>query len=612
MSTNGFCLTRLTLKGAGVADAEVRFTRGLNVVVGVSDTGKTFIAQCIDFMLGGSRMPKEIPEASSYETVFLGIRIGEAADEMVLERSLRGGEFRLHGNVTGSQVLAAKHQAGNEETVSHFFLGASGLTGKKVRTNQRGTTRPLSFRDISRLILVNETSVIAEHSPIYSGQKQWQTVESSVFRFLLTGVDDSAVIANDDPKILKVRREGKSEVIESMLKTARAQVADCQVEGEEGDLRDQLMRLEAVLEEVSQVLTAEQESAAQLEGARRNAWEQLRQVDTRLSVISELQTRFVLLQEQYKSDLRRLEAISETGGRLGQMMEERCPVCGALAEHHEVQHQNQHASPEEVANSCKAEAGKILSLLMDLHQTSEGNQTEIVRLEAERRSKREDLESASTQLREGLQPRIQVALQKLRVSQDRRDMVLRGIGLLAHVRDLEELLDGIEKPPKRQRAEGPATGTSTESAEDFSQEVEALLRSWNFPGLERVTFSETDQDVVISGQRRGSHGKGVRAITHAAFNLALLKYCDANSKPHPGFVLIDSPLIVYRQPDAGEDNFTLDVKEGFYRSVATEFVRAQVIILENDAPPSDLVSAINVIEFTGIDSGRRGFIPKSS
>lgn len=609
MSTENIFLTRLTLKGPGVADAEVQFTRGLNVVVGVSNTGKTFIAQCIDFMLGGSRTPKDIPEAASYDTVFLGLCIEGADEELVLERSLRGGDFRLHRDGETVSVLGAKHQTEDKETVSNFLLSAFGMTGKKVQTNQQGKTRTLSFRDIARLILVNETSVIAEHSPIFSGQLQFQTAEKSVFRFLLTGIDDSTVIAKEDLKIAKGRREGKSEVIEAMLKSARAQVLDFKIEGEATELRKRLKLLEASIEEASQALAVEQHSATHSERARREAWERLRKVDTRLGVLIELQTRFNLLREQYGSDLRRLEAISEAGRRLGQMPEESCPVCGALAEYHLIKHQSQPASLEEVASSFNIEADKIRMLISDLHITIKANQTEIESLKAEQKVDHEDLEKTSAQLQKVLQPRIQAALQKFRDCQRRRDRVRRSIELIDRVRELEELLGKIHESAKRQRAEGAPITVGADQAEDFTREVEALLRSWHFPDLRRVTFSEEDQDIVISGQRRASHGKGVRAITHAAFNLALLKFCIAVSKPHPGFVLIDSPLIVYRQPDAGEGNFTLDVKEGFYRSLATEFMRAQVIILENDSPPSDLDSAINVIEFTGTDRGRQGFIP---
>lgn len=151
----------------------------------------------------------------------------------------------------------------------------------------------------------------------------------------------------------------------------------------------------------------------------------------------------------------------------------------------------------------------------------------------------------------------------------------------------------------------------SDEAEAFSQEVETLLRAWHFPGLDRVTFSESDQDIVISGRTRASHGKGVRAIAHAAFNLALLKSCLKGEMPHPGFVLIDSPLVVYREPDTDEGGFSHDVKDAFYRSIAEEFRASQVIIFENEDPPSDLGADANIIRFTGASHGRQGFIPKS-
>lgn len=291
------------------------------------------------------------------------------------------------------------------------------------------------------------------------------------------------------------------------------------------------------------------------------------------------------------------------------MKEVRCPVCGALAKHHEMQHQSPHASPEDVASSCKAEAEKIRTLLADLKRTLNDNQKEVERLVGEHKVKREALEAASTRLRKSLQPRVQAAIQKLRESQAQRNKVQHAIELLERIRKLEKLLSEIEKAPKRERADGPSTTVGSDEAEDFSLEADALLRSWHFPGLGRVTFSEEDQDLVISGERRSSHGKGVRAITHSAFNLAILKYCRAGSKPHPGLVLIDSPLIVYRQPDPGEDTFTHDVKECFYRSLVQTFADAQVIILENDPPQVDLDRTVNVIEFTGTDRGRQGFIP---
>ena len=48
-----------------------------------------------------------------------------------------------------------------------------------------------------------------------------RTVESNVFRLLLTGTDDSSVIAKEDPKIARGPQEGKAEVLEVILQRTR-------------------------------------------------------------------------------------------------------------------------------------------------------------------------------------------------------------------------------------------------------------------------------------------------------------------------------------------------------------------------------------------------------
>ena len=81
------------------------------------------------------------------------------------------------------------------------------------------------------------------------------------------------------------------------------------------------------------------------------------------------------------------------------------------------------------------------------------------------------------------------------------------------------------------------------------------------------------------------------------------------SRPHPGLVLVDSPLVVYREPDAEEGSFSREVKDSFYKSVTEDFKESQVIIFENEDPPTDVAGSANVIRFTGAKHGRSGFIP---
>src|SRR3546814_19941989 len=73
--------------------------------------------------------------------------------------------------------------------------------------------------------------------------------------------------------------------------------------------------------------------------------------------------------------------------------------------------------------------------------------------------------------------------------------------------------------------------------------------SSDLPGECQTFFDiEGDFDLIIDGKRRRNNGKGVRAITHAAFKVALLTFCRSRGLPHPGFLVLDTPRIPFRAP----------------------------------------------------------------
>lgn len=605
----GFQLTRLTLIGRSAPTAEVLFNKGLNVISGPSDTGKTFIVQCIDFMLGGSKVPKPIPQSEGYETVELGILRLDDGKEIVLERSLRGGNFRLLEEGKADKPLNAKHQADAEDNISQYLLGLTGLRGRKVRTNKDGKTRELSFRDIARLILIDEETVISERSPIHSGQYINSTVESAVFRLLLTGIDDASLIANEDPKTVKGKQEGKAEMLELLLSRTRTRMYELKLSEDKSTWQSHVEQLESLFGETEKALVLDQQAAVKLEEKRRSDFTRFHRIESQKDVLTELQLRFKLLEKQYESDLFRLESIAEASIRLGQMSEGRCPICGSSAEHQEHGHKKSEAEPEDMAQACLVEAGKIKALLSDLHKTANDNNVKIQDLDAEAIAIKNDLQRANEELQLRLKPRIDISLKQFREHQGQRDIYRRALDLSVREDELQGLLEEIATKKESNGSVLASAKLQTDEVDLFCKEVESLLRAWNFPSLDRVTFSESDQDIVISGRKRASHGKGVRAIAHAAFNLALLNYSLKRAMPHPALVLIDSPLVVYREPDTDEGGFERDVKDAFYRSIANDFGASQVIIIENEDPPLDIEKGANVIRFTGASHGRKGFVP---
>ena len=142
--------------------------------------------------------------------------------------------------------------------------------------------------------------------------------------------------------------------------------------------------------------------------------------------------------------------------------------------------------------------------------------------------------------------------------------------------------------------------------------IETLLRDWSYPNLQRVTFEADSLDLIISGQLRVTQGKGYRAVSYAGYMIGLMQYCVELKRSHPGFVVLDSPLVTYRKRDkrqvpAGEE-INDDIVPAFYRSLSKLVGDQQVIVLENEEPPEDLLESIFYTHFTGNNFDRYGLL----
>src|SRR5699024_4543467 len=74
--------------------------------------------------------------------------------------------------------------------------------------NSSNEKRTLSFRDLIRLVTVDETDIIAEGSSFQSIQHTEKTARKSVLKYIITGVDDRAAQEIINIKDEKLRRAG--------------------------------------------------------------------------------------------------------------------------------------------------------------------------------------------------------------------------------------------------------------------------------------------------------------------------------------------------------------------------------------------------------------------
>ena len=198
-----------------------------------------------------------------------------------------------------------------------------------------------------------------------------------------------------------------------------------------------------------------------------------------------------------------------------------------------------------------------------------------------------------------------------------RAAVAQSEAILATVRNLEERLRSLPSPrPKAPERSAFDERVTTSATTEFCEVVAEVLRAWRYPDLRTVSFDTAKTDLVINGQDRANKGKGYRALTYAAFVIALMRYCRAKGIPHSGVVVLDSPLNPYKgaERSAPGEGVPDDVKVAFYEDLGSDESGDQVIIIENEPESAETVRAqVEYHRFTmNSAAGRYGFFPLST
>jgi len=590
---------------------DIELFPGVNVICGASDTGKSFLAETIDFMLGGTSL-KEIPERVGYGTI--GLMLTTTEDQKwQLERAISGGDFNLTNLDTNSDSepikLGQKHVHNRIDNLSGFLLDKIGLLGKRIlKSSVKGTTQNLSFRNLARLVIVQESEIQQSGSPFWGGQYTQKTSELATVKLMLTGVDDSAVISA--PLEFEADNTKQIALIDELLSELTDDIGD--LGQEEGELTDQLSRLESSLNVRRQNLAVVQRHLDNRIISRQNVFADRTAIKERLDEISEHLERFKLLSKHYEIDKERLKSIQESGSIFTHVDKVRCPLCGAEPD-------DQHAvescdgDVEAAVQAASAELDKIDRLTVELLETVKDLKQEASELSKRFTAKTDEYKQLDLEIRETISPQVSEVRGEFSELIDEQVNVQKTIDLFERITKLEDrkqsLIDEDKEPSSKTKI---STGLPDSVSHALSLKIEAILTAWNFPGECRVHFDKESSDFVIDGKPRGSRGKGLRAITHAAVTLGLLEYCQEHSLPHPGFVVLDSPLLAYFKPE-GDDDRNLqgtDLKERFYDYLIQHHrQKSQVIIIENLHPPAEVENDLSMTIFTrNPNEGRFGLL----
>jgi len=445
---------------------------------------------------------------------------------------------------------------------------------------------------LARFCITDETAIQSEASPAESGQYQFATAERSVFKLLITGIDDSAIVPVVDRKSFRAATAGKLEVLDEMITAIDEELAADFPNAEQ--LLDQNDNLEAAWARSQHEIELAHDSIRSRLARKRELAASISRYEQRQAEIQINLGRFEQLEDVYRSDIERLDAIEEAGFLLSLGGDKECPLCGAPPAAQ--RHVHGIEEIEKARDAASSEVQKIKRQAIDLHTTMaqldiEGNQIEMDLIVFDDELTRIESELAD------LAPIADLAKRRLEESQAVRDHVRKGLSLIEQKASLQTRRDELAALKPATKAEKPRLGVPSTAVYDFAQTVSNVLTEWQFPGRRHVSFDESTYDLLIDGKHRKDNGKGVRAITHAAFKVALLLFCRERQLPHPGFLVLDTPLLTYRDPlQSREGPLSADeqalsntsLKDFFFEHLSKNADASQFLIIENVDLPAGI------------------------
>ena len=613
-----FQIREILLSGEGLPDASVRFGPGPNVIAGESDTGKSYLLHCLDYIFGADELKKRIPEAELYENLSVEFQ-NSAGEYLSLVRNLSGGDLYAHhcpiASIEGQGEVVASRRRGLSKAadVTSVLFPFAGISEAQLRKNSDGKTQRLTIRTFLPVLIVDEVSVIEEQSPVLGPPGFDDTPRKRMFAFMLSDKDDSSIIATEKKTIVAARLNAQMALINELLAPLEQRLNS----SPSNETEDSVDKIDKAIAQLTDELLAVENERMTLIRERDIAADARVKAETQVLAIDQLLTRYQLLDEHYTSDLSRLDFVSEGAHYFNDLQDVTCPICGQNIDEEHARKAAQ--SSADIYAAARAEAAKILAQRSDLNDAIASLKRRREARDSERSSADGTIRATEQRLANVVQPAIVDRAAQLRRLNSRRLELETSRNNNEQVETLRSLKAQIE-----QATAGSSRGKKKWEAlpgtplTDLCMEIEAVLKEWKWEGSCRVEFDEKVYDIKVDGQTRQSHGKGVRAVLYSAFVIALVRYCQREGLPHPGFVVIDSPLTSFRKLGTGVHGADTGVSHGveaaFWQSLTSISSDIQIVIVENKEPPSDVANAVHYEWFAGDEAGpgdRVGFIPRS-
>lgn len=590
--SKGFWIENITYSGEHITPTKVEFRPGFNIVHGPSDTGKTYLAKTIKYMLAGATKP--FPTETGYSVITMTLCTDEG--KVKLTRKIGSAKMTVSADPVfgipyGEYAVHPSELAEDKMTVSDVLLSLLGVTERRVvLTSQYGSRKPLTWKTFSDTLHRSEGHITSEES-IFSTAK-YATL--SAFLTLFYDQNLSQLPEQTEPAELAAKKRILGPMLDERMQHYLRYMNELRAQLDEMGDRDvdkEITALSRKLEDLSQSQDVARTELSELT-------QQISATEQELSVQTVSASRYDDLASVYLGNIKRLTFITDAQDALGSTEPPvTCPFCDNPLATGDVTDYRQ---------AAQAEAEAIANDLKDLSQVRATLHKQIMALRerlAELHASQHDVES---RLSHAVLPQItQLRAQITSLSNQQRTLAEYSMAE-ANYTEVIQQLNALKNERESAGNYNPLELFPLHFYSEMSRYLREILAQMNYTDAEKATFDANDFDLRIGGKAKRSHGKGYRAFFNTVVLLALRRYIHEHANHKPSLVVIDTPTLGLEHQQSGEGLVTSRdetgrPKTGLLRNLfdymVDDGVHGQLIVLNNtDVTPTTNFNSVDSTE----------------
>lgn len=582
----------------------IEFAQNLTVIMGKSETGKTTIYKCIDYLFGAKSNDAHRPFLTStgYDTI-----IGYFTTELgtiKISRKVDAKKLTIETDI--KDIDATKEysiDSKKPEWIGNIYNQLIGVPkGLKIPWSRDGKMKLFSWRTAKKAFMIHEKLADTGESVILPEVTTEKTAFLSNLLYLLYKIDFTEYDAEEGTRIKKIRKAAIQRYIKSKKELITQKMVELQGQLEGISLDDS--NIATITTEIKENLNNINKSIQQAVSQEQVISKQIIELQEHINEARISIDRFEILESQYASDIKRLGFIVDCERITSSIPKEtKCPICNG-----QIEIQNQKSYIE----AARAELSKTMDNANELNDAKKDLLLELQEQECKLSSLNQQKATIQKTLNDELVP-VQNNLEAQLYAFSQIIEYNKALSLYA---EMDSLYDKDYVEYDKIEAEidyKPKALFEPDFAEKIASYYTGLLETTNFSPIQKVVFDMDLFDMVINDNPKPNRSKGYSSYFNSLLVLSLRCYFNEHAEINPHFYLLDSPLHGLMTETSDENNED-DLRKGFFNYLFNNYGNDQIIVIENtekkELPKIDFDSRfVKVYTFTkDANNGRYGFL----